>query len=554
MKIVPFTIVVALLGNLAVAQQSKSQSMSDIFQLMDGTDAGDTSTKSVGVEDVANQKKSSEENGPVNTTAQPSLERSEILEQATNYVIEEMQRPQRMHFFEDNNSAADAHLDEVHDAWDTQMVLRTFMLTDRAYQKLNIENKTYALDGNALFPQVTFSGGSSIIYQSDTSTLFVRNHSKQLDRLGVMLDTMGVLKKSADFDGQVVIETKFVEVSDGLLEQLGFQWNFEDGSSFEIFGEDELIINDDIGSGPDELVVESVDIVQGPFGDILSSTTNFTASSAAEYGLFADGLRGGPASPQLPFNRTVDLGDGGVVASGPWAALRIADGFNDAPSTGTFQIQKNNPIDIMMSALDQNSGANVLSAPRIVTRNGEEALLRVGELHYFPEVYEGDATQGTFLNISYEDFEETLLGIEMVVIPKIEGNQITLQINPSIRELAGWQSYQLAPENSVYNTRQLTRSEPYIHEAVQAQLPIFKLRQIETEVTMNNGSTIAMGGLISERVLSYNDKVPFLGDLPFAGRLFRNEGERNIKRNLLIFVTATIVEPNGQVHVSKSFQ
>ena len=98
MKIVPFTIVVALLGNLAVAQQSKSQSMSDIFQLMDGTDAGDTSTKSVGVEDVANQKKSSEENGPVNTTAQPSLERSEILEQATNYVIEEMQRPQRMHF------------------------------------------------------------------------------------------------------------------------------------------------------------------------------------------------------------------------------------------------------------------------------------------------------------------------------------------------------------------------------------------------------------------------------------------------------------------------
>ena len=68
------------------------------------------------------------------------------------------------------------------------MVLRTFMLTDRAYQKLNIENKTYALDGNALFPQVTFSGGSSIIYQSDTSTLFVRNHStEQLDRLEVML-------------------------------------------------------------------------------------------------------------------------------------------------------------------------------------------------------------------------------------------------------------------------------------------------------------------------------------------------------------------------------
>lgn len=554
MKIIPFIIAVALLGGLTSAQQPNTRSMSDIFQLMDGTDTQQAPTKSMDVQDISNQKASAEETLDASESTQQSSKIDEVLEQTGNYVTEEMQRPQRMHFFEENNPAAEAYLKEVHDAWDTQMVLRTFMLTDRAYQKLKIENKTYALEGNALFSQVTFPEGSSIIYQADTSTLFVRNHSKQLDRLGVMLDTMGVLKKSADFDGQVVIETKFVEVSDGLLEELGFQWNFEDGSSFEIFGEDELIVDDDIGSGSDEFVVESVDNVQNQFGEIISSTTNYVAGTVEEYGLFADGLRGGPANPQLPFDRTIDLGDGGVRASGPWAALRIADGFNNTPSTGTFQIQKNNPIDIMVSALDQNSGANVLSAPRIVTRSGEEALLRVGELHYFPEVYEGDASQGTILNISYEDFEETLLGIEMVVIPKIEGNQITLQINPSIRELAGWQSYQLAPANAIYNSRQMSRSRPYIAPAIQAQLPIFKLRQIETEVTMNNGSTIAMGGLISERVLSYNDKVPFLGDLPFAGRLFRNEGERNIKRNLLIFVTATIVEPNGQVHVSKSFQ
>ena len=129
-----------------------------------------------------------------------------------------------------------------------------------------------------------------------------------------------------------------------------------------------------------------------------------------------------------------------------------------------------------------------------------------------------------------------------------------MQINPVIRELAGWQRYQLAAANSIYNYRQMSKSEPYVHPAIQAQLPIFKVRKIETEVTMNNGSTIAMGGLISEKVLSFNDKVPLLGDIPVAGRLFRNEGERSVKRNLLIFVTATIVEPNGQVHVSKSFQ
>ena len=80
MKIVQFTIVVALLGNLAVAQQSKSQSMYDIFQLMDGTDVGDTSTKSVGVEDKPANQKNHQRKRAVNTTAQPSLERNEILE------------------------------------------------------------------------------------------------------------------------------------------------------------------------------------------------------------------------------------------------------------------------------------------------------------------------------------------------------------------------------------------------------------------------------------------------------------------------------------------
>jgi general secretion pathway protein D len=453
--------------------------------------------------------------------------------------------------FEGQHAATDTYLSDVDAAWDTKLRLRTFMLTDDAHQQLKLESRTQPVDATSLFPQVAFPDGASMIYQADTSTLFVRNHVESLDMLGVMLDTMGILKKSEDFDGQVVIEAKFVEVSDGLLEELGFQWNFTDGSEFGILGEDELIVDDDIGRGSNEAEIDSVFV--GPSPDF-NQTTNYVLSTVAEYGLFSDGLRGSPANPQLPFGRTIDLGDGGLRASGPWAVNRIVDGFNNTPSTATFRLEKSDPIELMVSALDQNSGANVLSAPRIVTRSGEEALLRVGELHYFPEVYEGSSSQGTIINISYEDFEETLLGIEMVVVPKVEGGQITLQINPVIRELAGWQRYQLASADSIYNYRQMSKSKPYVHPAIQAQLPIFKVRKIETEVTMNNGSTIAMGGLISEKVLSFNDKVPLLGDIPIAGRLFRNEGERSVKRNLLIFVTATIVEPNGQVHVSKSFQ
>ena len=54
-----------------------------------------------------------------------------------------------------------------------------------------------------------------------------------------------------------------------------------------------------------------------------------------------------------------------------------------------------------------------------------------------------------------------------------------------------------------------------------------------------------LGGLVNETVVSVNDKVPYLGDLPFIGRLFQNKGQQNQKSNLLVFVTAKLIDPSG---------
>ena len=123
------------------------------------------------------------------------------------------------------------------------IILRTFVLSNDAYKQLKFPNKTSSLKDLDLFPQVSFSQNSSILYQAETSTLFVENTSEQLDILGVILDTLGVLKSSSDSYEQVVIEAKFVEVSDGTLEELGFQFNFTDGSEFSILGEDLSLIH-----------------------------------------------------------------------------------------------------------------------------------------------------------------------------------------------------------------------------------------------------------------------------------------------------------------------
>jgi general secretion pathway protein D len=74
----------------------------------------------------------------------------------------------------------------------------------------------------------------------------------------------------------------------------------------------------------------------------------------------------------------------------------------------------------------------------------------------------------------------------------------------------------------------------------------FKTRSIETDITIANGATVVMGGLITEERKSMEDKIPYLGDIPWLGRFFRSRSEWSNKRNLLIFVTARLVDPMGR--------
>jgi len=408
-------------------------------------------------------------------------------------------------------------MEEVRAAWSTDLVFRSYSLKDSAAEKLKFDSTGGPADVSSLFPQIDFSGEATAIYQPEIPALFVRNTRENLEILETILSAMGLADLTSDVE-QIEIEAKFVEVSEGTLEELGFQWNF-DGT--------------------------------------VSAGGGVVASDGAG-GLFAEALRGSPNNSSggtLPFSKSIDLGGTGrLSASGDWSAFQMVDTFNSVPAGLTLANKGSNPVDVLISALDQSTGADVLSAPRIVTRSGEEAVIRVGEVHSYPEVYEGAAGQGTILNVSYQDFEEKLLGIELIVTPEVDGELINLALNPIITEIVGWRKYELAPANSIYNYRQTVLGTRYTHEAIVAQLPIYKKRMIETEVTVADGSTIGMGGLISETKEAFEDRVPVLGSLPLVGRLFRNEGERTVKRNLLMFVNARKVEPSGRINTSRSFE
>jgi general secretion pathway protein D len=77
-------------------------------------------------------------------------------------------------------------------------------------------------------------------------------------------------------------------------------------------------------------------------------------------------------------------------------------------------------------------------------------------------------------------------------------------------------------------------------------LPRVRVRQVVTSVSVWDGQTVVLGGLIADSVTTRRDKVPVLGDVPLLGRLFRSESSVKTKKNLLILVTPTIIDPAGK--------
>ena len=409
----------------------------------------------------------------------------------------------------DYKNAETSSMDKVSAAWNTSVVLRSYPISADAAEKMDLGDVEAPIDISAKFPEVDFPAGTVAMYQPKMEKIFVRNTVENLTIIEEVLDAMDVAKTSSDVE-QVEIEAKFVEVSEGTLEELGFEWDYL-GTATGVLG-------------------ESIDVNDGS-------------------GLFADTLRSGSSDI---FGSPSSLGTS--LASGNWTAVNFEDTFNSTPSTMLLEGGGSDAFDLLISALDQSTGADVLSAPRVVTRSGEEAVIRVGEKHLYPEVYEPDASGGNMTHVVYEDWEEKLLGVELTVTPQVDGDQIEMELNPKIIELQGWQTYDVAGEDSSYSWYQFRVGLTFDHEAIQARLPVFRKREIETEITIADGATIGMGGLINEKVEAYEDKVPVLGSLPLIGRIFRNEGERTVKRNLMMFVTAKKVEPTGRINSSRSFQ
>ena len=223
----------------------------------------------------------------------------------------------------------------------------------------------------------------------------------------------------------------------------------------------------------------------------------------------------------FPFDSQQNSASAFLPANDPAAIVPSSYGFPYAAAAdftlGTLDFSK---FQMVLNFLRSRTNTKLVAAPRIVTVNNQKAKINVGQVIPIA-TYERDTNTG---NWQITGWESQNVGVNLEVTPQISlDGHIKLQLKPEVSNIVG---YIGTGEN---------------------QRPITSSRTAETEVIVRDGDTVVIGGLVKEKESSTVKKVPFLGDLPFIGRLFTNkeigsDAEPREKTDLLIFVTATLIK------------
>jgi general secretion pathway protein D len=205
----------------------------------------------------------------------------------------------------------------------------------------------------------------------------------------------------------------------------------------------------------------------------------------------------GNGNPTTTTNPTSD-GDYTLIAQ----ALGKVNGMAWGLTTGNFAA--------LIQAVSSDTNSNVLATPSITTLDNQEASFIVGDE---VPILTGSTSSSSNDN-PFQTVERKEVGVKLKVVPQInEGSSVKLTIEQEVSGVNGNTGVDIS-----FSTRRLT-----------------------TTVMADSGQIVVLGGLINEEVQESVQKVPFLGDIPFLGHLFRSSSSKKIKKNLMIFIKPTII-------------
>ena len=318
------------------------------------------------------------------------------------------------------------------------------------------------------------SARGSVSFDERTNTLLLNDTPDKIKDLRALI---AVLDRPVQ---QVLIESRIVVATDDFTRELGVKWG-----------------------------VQALHTTSG--GNVITTSPQGGANGASS--LAIERANNNSGASNATGVTTYQTGAGGFNVNLPSSAT--------AGSLGLAILGANYLVDLELSAAQTEGRGEVISSPRVITANQQEAVIRQGQQIGYV-TYQNSATGASGSGTATVQFKDAVL--ELRVTPTITADsRVYLKINVKKDALA-----------------------KFIDAPGSGQVPQIDTREINTSVLVDNGQTVVLGGIYEITKANTISKVPGLGDIPGVGALFRHTARNNSKAELLIFVTPRILSETLQ--------
>jgi|UniRef100_UPI00404ADB3A type IV pilus assembly protein PilQ len=329
--------------------------------------------------------------------------------------------------------------------------------------------------------------GGKIVVDTRSNALVITERPSKMNRIRPIIES---LDKATD---QVMIESKFVEVTNSDVKNIGVNWSSLNGMRFGVGG-----INQTWDRSRGQTSNNGTDNTSST-GSNSNNTTGSTNSSTtgSTSSTLANDLSTTASNAVNNLFELANFGGQNRLAS----AVFSASDFN-----------------IILSALKTTNDTKLVSNPTVVTLNNTEAIINIGKDYPIPN-YTYNAQTGTY---EVSGFEYKSIGIILKVTPQVNSRGfIKLTVEPEVSS---------STETANFGN---------------ANIPIVTIRKTKTQVSLQDGFTMGIGGLMENTLQNVQTRVPVLGSIPLLGRLFRSDAKNDQSRNLIIFITAKTISAEG---------
>ena len=372
---------------------------------------------------------------------------------------------------------------------------------------------------------VDAAAGGKIVVDNRSNSLVITERPSRMNRIRPIIEQ---LDRATD---QVMIESKFVEVTGSDVKNIGVNWSSLANYQVSAGG-----LNGTFARGRDQTGANGFDSRNTNNRNAVNGTTNVSSTantnsqtSGSTSSNSVTSTNGTPTATSTTGttgalnNSTTVTGTLGTNAATTDTVDNVFNNLsslvsNDNTARALNAVFSASDFQLVLSALQTLQNTKVVSNPTIVTLNNSQAVINVGEERPIPS-YTYNSERGTY---EVSGFQYRPIGIILKVTPQVNARgSIKLQIEPEVSQSTRDANFQ------------------------GASIPIVESRKASTTVSIKDGYTMGIGGLMRSSSNDTNAKVPVLGSIPVLGRIFSHKAKNLESTNLIIFITAKTLSSDG---------